>query len=295
MTEFFFICAQMFGVFLTFFISYLYGRRRAEKLDLTILSEIILYIGSPCLVFSIVATTRYDVSELWLLTGALIWCVAFVAGFNLIYGLIFRKKFLNVFHCSTMFMNTSSVGFPLVLFMFGQAAFEKAMIIYLAMLTLLYSLGAGLISKKYTEVFYLPVLYVAIAGFFISFNGWAVPELILKPVTLMAGMTVPLMIVSLGCEFAKLGRIKKIKTALGATLTRSVIGLLAGLSFVALFKVTGLTAKVIILYSCLPAPVMTYVMAQKYHQNERTAAEIVILSNLCALVFLPLVIFLFLR
>jgi len=295
MTDFLFIFAQVFGVFLTFFASYLFGRWRAGKLDLTILSEIILYIGCPCVVFSTIVNTRYEVSEIGVLVGALVWCVVFVAAFNFISGIIFRKKHSNLFYFSTMFMNTSSIGFPLMLFLFGQAAFEKAVIFYLAMITLLFSLGVSLISKKYTEIFRLPVLYAAALGFVISFNGWTLPEFIFKPIVLMGGMTVPLMIVLLGCEFARLGKIKKVKTALSVALTRALVGLLGGLTFVALFSVTGLTAKVIILCSCLPVPVMTYVIAQKYRQDEKTAAEIVILSNLCAVIVLPLVIFLFLR
>jgi predicted permease len=67
--------------------------------------------------------------------------------------------------------------------------------------------------------------------------------------------------------------------------------MLIGFIFIKLFGVTGMTATVILLYAGLPAPVMSYILAQKYQRNEGLAAEIVLVSNIGAVITLPVVIY----
>jgi predicted permease len=174
----------------------------------------------------------------------------------------------------------------------GAVALQKAIILDLTMILLLFSLGVWIVSKKYLEWLRIPIIYAAAAGLFFSFTKIEIPALIFKPLVILAEITIPLMLVSLGGKLADLQKIKNLKAPLLATLLRTFGGLLIGSIFVYLFQVKGLTREVILLYAALPAPVMAYVLAQKYHQHETLAAEIVFLSNLSAILILPIVIYL---
>ena len=139
MQNFLFIVLQIFTVFIAFFLAYLVRRWRKEKIDLNTISELILFVGSPCLVFYKIATTRYELAELGVLSLAMIFFIAGSWFLTWIYALITRKKLSNIFYIATSFMNTANVGFPVTLFIFGGVAFQKAIILDLTMILLLFS------------------------------------------------------------------------------------------------------------------------------------------------------------
>ncbi len=292
MSSFLFISLQIISVFIGIAIGYLTKRIRKNKIDNHTLSEIIIYIGSPCLAFSKLARTNYSASELTQLTLAMLFLMAAGAALTWLISKVLNQKFTNIFYISTMFMNTANIGFPVTLFIFGIAGFQKAIILDLVMALVLFSLGIGLASKKYNEWLKIPLFYAAALGLIFSILKLPVPNIIFRPIELIGDIAVPLMLISLGSKLAEIKKLTGWKTALSATLIRSVGGFSLGLIFVYLFKLTGLTKNVVLLYSALPAPVMTYVLAQKYRQQETLAAEIVLVSNLAAIIILPVVIYL---
>jgi predicted permease len=221
----------------------------------------------------------------------------FIFGMGLLYvfsSFFTKKKIDTVIPISTMFMNTANVGFPVTLFVFGPQAFEKAVILDLAMILILFSFGVGFLSRKYSSLLGMPVLYAAVAAFGFSLGNIHFPESLLQPIGLMGQITVPAMIISLGCKIADIQKRGKFSLYLPvvASLIRFLGGMALGLIFIWSFGLTGMTAAVVLLYAALPAPVMSYILAQKYHRNEALAAEIVLVSNLGALLTLPIVLYL---
>ncbi len=292
MSNFIFIALQVFAVFLAVALGYLARRWRRDKIDLDTISELIIYVGSPSLIITKLATAKYELSELGTLAGAMLFIIT---GSFLLSWLLFRhsnKEDKTIAALATSFMNTANMGFPITLFTLGTAAFQKAIILDLTMIICLFSVGIGLLSKKYYEWLKLPIIPAALIGLFFSYSHLTIPALFFTPLEMIGEIAVPLMMISLGCKLADIKKIDKLATPLAATLIRSLGGFLTGLVFVYLFKITGITKDVILLYAALPAPVMSYVLAQKYHKNEKLAAEIVFLSNLSAIVILPIIIFL---
>jgi predicted permease len=295
MNTFLFIVKQILAICLAFSTGFIVRRFRQNRIDLNTLSELIIYIGSPCLVFTKIATTTYETNELFVLAGAMIFFIFGIGAINLILSRILGFKQDRVFYLATMFMNTANVGFPVTLFVLGAVAFQKAIILDLTMILILFSFGVGLVSRQYGEVLKMPVLYAAILGFVFSFGGLQLPQEIFKSLSMLGDITVPLMILSLGAKMADLKKIDNIGRSIIATIVRSGCGLLLGLSYVLVFKVTGLTRSVIILYSALPAPIMAYILAQKYHKNDHEAAAMVLISNLSAIVVLPIILYFLIR
>lgn len=293
MQDFLFLLMQIGAIFLAFLIGYIVRRFRGNKIDLNTLTEVIIYIGSPCLAFSTIVATDYQLRELALLLGAMAFFIFGMGALFMGYGFLTKKKTDSVIPISTMFMNTANIGFPVTLFVFGQQAFEKAVILDLGMVLILFSFGVGVLSKKYTAWLGMPVLYTALIAFIFSLSHMHFPEALLRPISLMGQITVPAMIISLGCKIADIQALGKFSLRLPilVSLIRVFGGMLLGLLFIGLFGLSGMTAAVVLLYATLPAPIMSYVLAQKYHRNEALAAEIVLVSNLGALATLPIILY----
>lgn len=285
------IALEIISVYLAIALGFILRKIKKQKIDLDTISELIIYLGSPCLIFTKLAETNYELAELKTLAFAMIFIILGMALLIFLTAKFFKLKDQNVVYLSTMFMNTANIGFPVTLFTMGAIALQKAIILDLTMILLLFSLGVWIVSKKYLEWLRIPIIYAAAAGLFFSFTKIQIPALIFKPLVILAEITIPLMLISLGGKLADLQKIKNLKVPLLATFLRTFGGLLIGLIFVYLFQIKGLTREVILLYAALPAPVMAYVLAQKYHQNEILAAEIVFLSNLSALIALPVLIY----
>lgn len=285
------IALEIISVYLAIALGFILRKIKKQKIDLDTISELIIYLGSPCLIFTKLAETKYELAELKTLAFAMIFIILGMALLIFLTAKFFKLKDQNVVYLSTMFMNTANIGFPVTLFTMGAIALQKAIILDLTMILLLFSLGVWIVSKKYLEWLRIPIIYAAAAGLFFSFTKIEIPALIFKPLVILAEITIPLMLISLGGKLADLQKIKNLKVPLLATFLRTFGGLLIGLIFVYLFQIKGLTREVILLYAALPAPVMAYVLAQKYHQNEILAAEIVFLSNLSALIALPVLIY----
>lgn len=292
MNNFFNIALEIISIYLAIALGFILRKIKKQQIDLDTISELIIYLGSPCLVFTKLARTNYALSELKVLAGSMIFIIFGMAAFVFLLSKIIKFKEKNTIYISTMFMNTANIGFPVTLFIFGTAALQKAIILDLTMILLLFSLGIWIISKKYLEWLRIPVIYAAAAGLFFSFTKIEIPALIFNPLIILAEITIPLMLISLGGKLADLQKIKNLKIPLLATFLRTFGGLVIGLIFVYIFQIKGLTHDVILLYAALPAPVMAYVLAQKYHQDETLAAEIVFLSNLSAILILPIVVYL---
>lgn len=285
------IALEIFSVYIAIAVGFFIRKYRREKINLDTLTELIIYLGSPCLAFTKLAVAKYQIREIGVLVLAMLFIIAGSGLLTLLVIKNFRLKSSNVVYLTTMFMNTANVGFPVTIFTLGAVAFQKAIILDLAMVICLFSVGIGIVSGKYNEWLKIPVIYAAAIGLFFSFQGIKVPELIYRPLNLLGEITIPLMLISLGGKLAELKKIKSYFLPVIVTLVRSAGGFIIGLLFVTLAGLKGLTKEVILLYSALPAPVMAYVLAQKYKQNDILAAEIVFASNLMAIIILPVVVY----
>jgi len=292
MNNFMNIALEIISIYIAIGIGFILRKLKKQKINLDTISELIIYLGSPCLIFTTLARSTYHLQELGQLVTAMLFIIAGTGLLSFIFLKTTKVKAENVFYLTTIFMNTANIGFPVTLFTLGAVAFEKAVILDLTMIIILFSFGIWIVSKKYWEWLKIPVIYAAILGLFFSFNKIPLPDLFFKPLSLLGALTIPLMMVSLGGKLADLQKIKKMFIPIMASLMRTFGGFAIGLIFVFLAGIKGLTKDVILLYAALPAPVMAYVLAQKYHQDETLAAEIVFLSNLSAIITLPVIIYL---
>lgn len=253
--------------------------------DLKTLTNLIIYIGSPCLTFYTISQNQYHFRELLFLL--VLMCVLFLGSFFLTKIFLAKEVRSNkALYLATCFMNTAGMGFPVTIFLLGEEAFAYAVVLDLAMMLAMFSFGVLLINPQsgVTAPFKLPVIYAAIFGLLFSFYGWQLPEELLQPIRLLSGISVPLLLISLGARLSELKLAKiDLSVPIKATLIRIIGGGLIAVSLSKMFNLPPLVEQVFLLYAVLPSALMAYVLANKYRHNDVVVAETILFSTIISL------------
>jgi predicted permease len=265
-----------------------------KRISLASVTEIIVYLATPCLIFTSLASKPLSTGDIRVLFfGA----VLMFAGVGLLIRLYFAvwKFSSRGFALPALFMNAGNMGIPLALFAFGAPGMQRATLLFVIITSFQYSLGIYIISGhgNWREIFRLPLLYATIAGLSFNLGQIRVPELLFQPLSMLGQATIPLMLVSLGYRLHDF-RSLRWGHAVGGALLRIFGGFAAANFAVQLIGADGVNRQVLLLYGCLPAAVVNFVLTEKYGQDPDLAASIVVLSTLASVVTIPLVFWLIL-
>ncbi len=136
-----------------------------KKINLASVTEIVVYLGTPSLVFSSLASKPLFAGDILVLSGGIL---LIFAGVGLLIHLYFFLTGFSSrgFALPTLFMNAGNMGIPLALFAFGQEGIQRATLMFVIITFLQYSLGIYILNGRgnWTEIFRLPLIYAAIAG-----------------------------------------------------------------------------------------------------------------------------------
>jgi malate permease and related proteins len=263
---------------------------RFKKISLASVTEIIVYLGTPALVFTSLASKPVYAGELATLFSGLLVIFAGVGVLIWLYFLVFRFHSRG-FALPALFMNAGNMGLPLALFAFGQTGLQRATLIFVIATCLQYSLGLYILNGRgnWKETFRLPLIYAAMAGLALNLLRFKIPELLGLPLSMLGQATIPLMLVSLGYRLHEVESLQW-GHALGGALVRVVGGFTAANLAVIAVGAEGVNRQVLLLYGCLPAAVVNFVLTEKYGQDPELAASIVVLSTLISVVTIPVVL-----
>jgi malate permease and related proteins len=143
---------------------------RWKKISLGSITEIIVYLGTPSLVLTSLASKPLYAGDVIIIfcgilavyagVGFLIWLYFLVFGFH-------SRGFV----LPVLFMNAGNMGIPLAFFAFGQAGMQRATLIFVIATCLQYSIGLYILNGRsnWLETFRLPLLYAALMGILIIF------------------------------------------------------------------------------------------------------------------------------
>jgi predicted permease len=284
--------APVIPVFLLVAAGFLFAHWK--KISLTSVTEIIVYLGTPSLVFGSLASKPLQPADIAVLFAGLLIIFAAVGLLIRLYFFCFRFRSRG-FALPTLFMNAGNMGIPLALFAFGQAGFQRATLMFVMITFLQYSLGIYILNghSNWTEIFRLPLIYAAVAGLCVNLAQIEIPELLLQPVTMLGQATIPIMLISLGY---RLHQVESLQWghALGGALLRIVGGFVSANIAAHLIGAEGVNRQVLLLYGPLPAAVVNFILTEKYRQDPGLAASIVVLSTLISVVTVPVVFWLIL-
>ncbi|MBI2850969.1 MAG: AEC family transporter [Chloroflexi bacterium] len=274
--------------FIVILIGYLWGK--IKKPDMTAIVEMVFYIGLPAIAFTSVIDKKIvllDASKIW--ASALI----IMFGCGLTAWLVFkimRQKHSGLY-MPILIMNTVNIPFPIIFLVYGAEGLFAATLFYIPNMLALYSIGIYLASGKpwkdsLKDVLRVPALYAAVAGLVVNFGNITVPELIVKPLSFIGLMVIPLVLLIAGYNLSTV-RLKSLPTPLLASFLRLGVGLALGFLAVGMFNLTGILKAVVILDSAMPAAVNTAMLATKYKNEAELVSSVVFITTIASLAIIP--------
>jgi len=284
---------QIFGIvtpiFLITAIGYLWAKRE-QPFDTETISALVMYLGTPALVFHSLTTLRPEIAELNRLGLATV-CVI---GFSLVLGYVgLRIAGLDrhAFLPALSLANTGNMGIPLVMLAFGDAGLALGVVVFFVHAIAQHSLGLAISSGSFDPrtLVRQPIIWAVILACAVLFTDTTLPGWLTNTTRILGGLLVPAMLLMLGTSLARL-EIRDLPRALGVAIARLALGVSAGLLMIWLFDLQGLAAGVLFLQASMPVAVFNFVFADRFNRHPEQVAAAVLVSTLLAMTLLPLLV-----
>lgn len=264
--------------------------RRGRPMDVETINMLVTNLGAPCLVFASLA--RLTATDEALSQFAVASLLA-ITVFAVIGAVILRlQKIAQADHLpSLVFTNCGNMGLPLSLFAFGEVGLEYAAVYFAISMTIMMLLGTWLVSGEPSPIKALtsPLPYAVFAALGLHIADVEAPVWVYNTTDLLGGMTVPLMLLTLGVSLANM-RVLEMHRALGLALLRLGMGAAVGFILADIMDLDGAVRGVLIIQCAMPAAVFNYLFAQSHDRKPEETAGVIVISTLVSFATLPLLL-----
>ncbi|MEX0583153.1 MAG: AEC family transporter [Sneathiella sp.] len=186
--------------------------------------------------------------------------------------------------------NVGNIGLPISFLAFGNEGMAIALAVVAVVIASIFTIGMWIPIGKISlfDLIRQPAVYSVLLVLFLMGTGTSLPEPVAACFKILGGLSIPLMLLTLGYTLATL-RPDGIIT--GSYLAIFHVAMACGVAYmiVWLFGFEGTTRGVFILMCLMPASVATYLWVERY-QNEYApdVASYIMISTLLTIVVVPL-------
>ena len=250
-------------------------------------SMIATYIGTPCLVVDSLRESGLNLSDLSGIGFGAAACVLIALALGAATVALARESY-TAFLPATTFSNCGNMGLPLALFAFGPRGLGLAIAYFAVHGVFTFTIGQGLAARRFSllEVLFSPLIWATLIGGALSATGMALPSALGRAVHILAGVTIPMMLMALGYSLTQL-KAKSWVWPVTISLVRLVGGFAIGWGVAYALGMTGAPRGVMILESGMPVAVYNYMFAARYDNRPEDVAGLVVISTLLAIPLLP--------
>ncbi|MDC0903364.1 AEC family transporter [Pelagibacteraceae bacterium] len=279
-------------VFFVIGIGYYLGKKNPE-INTDFITTFAGNVGTPAMIFYTITTTGVTLS---VFTEYFIYALIIISGFSLVgvlFLLLLKKDFISELP-PLILPNTGNMGIPICLFAYGTAGLGVASAIASVVILLHFTLGVLLAKKSFSlEILIknMPIYGIIVSVIFLYFE-WDVPGYLENTTFLLTYATIFLVLMSLGIA---LSRIKVVSwmhaSILGAV--RVILGPLIGFGFINFLNLDGFAAGVLLIQSCMPSAVLTYLVGTMYSEKKvvDSVASVIVTSTIMSFITIPIVVY----
>ena len=292
--------ANILPIFLTAGAGFLLGR--FIEIEPRTISRVCFYIFTPCLVFTLITTSRLGGSEFFLLMGYAIITTLLVGFLAFVGGKVIRleRNILIAMVISAMFANSGNFGLSLNSFAFGNAALAFATVFFITSSILVYTVGVFVASMGRANLMdsvrglaRVPALYGLALAFIFNAFDLSLPSPLDRSVNLLAQAAIPSMLVLLGLQLQRVEWNGKVRALVLANGMRLLIAPIIAIVFSVVFGLTGVARQASILEASMPTAVIVTILATEYDVEPAFVTAAVTTSTLLSpLTLTPLLAFL---
>ncbi|HRW30700.1 MAG: AEC family transporter [Alphaproteobacteria bacterium] len=246
--------------------------------------------GAPCLVFVGILNMGNDLSTMttFMFASAIAITVMLIVTTIFVFATGLPKRGYIIALSSS---NCGNMGIPLCLFAFGQPGMSLA-IAYFAVGSFFQFTVSLFISHgnmNASSLFRISFLWGIAAALFFILTGITPPKWIMNTTELLAGVTVPLMLLTLGASLAML-KVIKLGKIISIGLLKIAFGMAIGIVTADYFGFEGVTRNVLIMQMSMPVAVFSYLLASKYNRNPEEVASLIMTTTLTSFITVPLML-----
>jgi malate permease and related proteins len=187
--------------------------------------------------------------------------------------------------------NASFLGIPISLYAFGQpglgyaVAFSAVSLVFNSIFSQAIAVGAA----NLREVLRNPLIYAIAIGVFLRLMDMTLPDCAQRSLSLLGGITVPVMLMMVGASIARI-RAVSIGRAAVFSLLRAVGGGAVGCAIGVSLGLSSVALHVLILQAAMPVAVLSYVFAERWNNEPDEVASLVAVSTWSAAASVPLML-----
>ena len=269
--------------------------RLGRAVDSACLGELASDVGTPCLIFSVLASADVSPVALGRTALAALACLALLALIGTISLQLVGLR-LRTYLPSVTFGNAGYLGIPLSLYAFGRTgvgyavAFSAVSLVFNSIFSQLMATG----NARVEAILRRPLIYAIVAGVLLAVFRVQLPAVITQSISLIGAIAIPLMLMMVG---ASLARIKA--ASVGRAIIFSMFRVLAGAGigvFVAVVLQLSETARNVLVLQCaMPVAVLSYIFAQRWDNEPEEVAGLVAVSTWSAAFSVPVMLCLMVR
>ena len=276
-------------VFIIAGLGYFWVKRKLPFDNATI-SSLVMYVGSPCLVYSALTSNAAETAALGMM-GTSAFLVIFI---GLILSWIFLKVTgwkLTTYLPALIHPNCGNMGLPLVLLAFGQEGLALGMAYFFVNSVSQYTLGMAISSGHFDirQLMKQPIIWAVLFVIAVILGDFQMPKWFNSTTSILAGLTIPAMLIMLGTSLANLN-IASIRETLTISFLRILLGIGLGLLVIELLDLSGIMAGIVLLQSAMPSAVFNYIFADRFDREADKVAAVILQSTLISALSLPLLV-----
>lgn len=282
------LVAIVFPIFAIVGVGYFYARRHAP--DMATANKINLEIFTPALIISVLAGEDFQLAEYQNLavagllvvvgSGLVAWPAARLFGYR-----------VKTFVPPMMFTNSGNMGLPLAVFAFGEHALPAAVVLFLVENFLHFTVGNAMLEGRIHPrvLLRMPMLQATLVGLTVSLLEIPLYAPLRAAIDLLGQVSIPLMLFALGVRLIGID-LTHWRIGLLGTVLCPVTGLAAAAAAALLLGIEGMSFAQLILFGALPPAVLNYMLAERFGQEPRKVASIVLMGNLGSVLIIPAVL-----
>ncbi|PDW04555.1 AEC family transporter [Candidatus Viridilinea mediisalina] len=286
-------------VFALVSVGYVVGPRL--QLEVRTLSRLAYFVLTPVFVFNVLSQTRIEAALAGRMIGfiTLVYVGTIVLAFVVARLLRRSPQMTAAYVMIAAFGNVGNFGLPITQFAEGPEALGVATVFFLANLVLAFvvCVTAANFSRGFSlsivwQVFRTPALLALPPAILVNWAEWDVPTVVARPLDLLSGALIPVMLLVLGTQLAAAGIPKLSSDLLISSAVRMLGGPLIAFATVGWFALPELERNVGILQASMPTAVLVSIIAMENRLLPEFITATVLFSNALSITTLAVVLLL---
>lgn len=262
--------------------------QRLLRLDPRPLSQVVFYVFSPALVFSLLTKVPFDLADmlrmatvvalLLAILGGLAWLVARALGLS--------RTLTSALILVVTFMNAGNLGLPITQLALGEVSLAWATVFFSTTALAANSAGAWVASlgrasawRSLLGLAKVPAVYAVPMALLLRGLDLTLPSVLSIPVELLADATIPSMLLLLGMQLAGNSRPTQRGLLAVATGMRLVLSPILGWALALAFRLPAAAFDAAVLEAAMPSAVLTSILAVQYDVEPEFVAGAILLTT----------------